>query len=164
MTSKAQRRASARYDKAHTKSILFKFNTINDADILAKLDEVGNKQGYVKKLIREDIGENDAVPSIDSLRLMIQPIIRKYGIRKATLFGSYARGEATEESDVDFLIECDSILNMNGYLALVENFRSATGKNVDIVMADALQSDNTRAAQRLKQHIEKDQVVIYERV
>ena len=55
MTSVAQRKASAKYDRNHTRSILFKFNTTSDADILAKLDEVGNKQGYIKELIRENI-------------------------------------------------------------------------------------------------------------
>jgi hypothetical protein len=53
MATEAQRKASAKYDKEHTKSMLFKFNTTNDADILAKLDEVGNKQGYIKNLIRD---------------------------------------------------------------------------------------------------------------
>lgn len=44
-----------RYDKANTKQVLLKLNLNTDKDILQRLDEVGNKQGYVKKLIREDI-------------------------------------------------------------------------------------------------------------
>lgn len=43
MTTVAQRKASAKYDRNHTRSILFKFNTTSDADILAKLDEVDRK-------------------------------------------------------------------------------------------------------------------------
>lgn len=54
MTSKAQARASAKYDKAHTKGIYLKLNTRTDADILSKLSKVGNVQGYIKQLIRED--------------------------------------------------------------------------------------------------------------
>ena len=53
MATEAQRKASAKYDKEHTKSMLFKFNTTNDADILAKLDEVGNKQGYKSRCNQE---------------------------------------------------------------------------------------------------------------
>lgn len=163
MTTEAQRRASAKYDKDHTRSVLFKFNTTTDADILAKLDQVGNKQGYIKELIRENIGGKGAVLPIDSIRLMILPIVRKFDVSRVVLFGSYARGEATFRSDVDLLIECNSIRNMKDYLDLQEGFERALGKNVDMIMTDALQSDTTRAAKRLIDNIERDKVVVYER-
>ena len=43
--------------------------------------------------------------TIDELREIVAPIARKYGLRAAYLFGSYARNEATENSDVDILID-----------------------------------------------------------
>ena len=43
------------YNDAHTRQIKFGFSTQYDADILAKLDSVPNKQGYIKELIRADI-------------------------------------------------------------------------------------------------------------
>ena len=43
--------------------------------------------------------------SIDEIRDKIRPICEKYKVEKVWLFGSYARGEATEESDVDLHIE-----------------------------------------------------------
>lgn len=163
MITAAQRKASAKYDKNNTRSVLFKFNMTTDADILAKLDEVGNKQGYIKELIRENICGKEAILSIDAIRLIILPVARKYDVSRVVLFGSYARGEATRGSDVDFLIECDSIKNMKDYLGLQEGLKSALGKNVDIVMADVLQSDNTRATKRLIDNIEREKVVIYEK-
>lgn len=45
----------ARYDEQHTRQIRLKLNLKTDADILEKLSSVGNKQGYIKRLIREDI-------------------------------------------------------------------------------------------------------------
>ena len=54
-TTEAQRRATAKYDKANTKAVTLKLNRKTDADILAKLEEVGNVQGYIKQLIRADI-------------------------------------------------------------------------------------------------------------
>ena len=51
----SQKRASARYDAKATKQIKMKLNMITDADILERLDEVDNKQGYIKELIRRDI-------------------------------------------------------------------------------------------------------------
>lgn len=56
----AQKKAQAKYDKKNTKSIMFKFNLTTDADILAKLDSVDNKQGYIKELIRRDLGIAEA--------------------------------------------------------------------------------------------------------
>lgn len=44
-----------RYDDKATTRIGFKLNNVTDADILEKLQSVGNKQGYIKNLIREDI-------------------------------------------------------------------------------------------------------------
>lgn len=44
-----------KYDAKATKQIRMKLNIKSDADILAKLDEVDNKQGYIKELIRKDI-------------------------------------------------------------------------------------------------------------
>lgn len=45
----------ARYDKQNTRQIRLKLNLKTDADILEKLSEVDSKQGYIKRLIREDI-------------------------------------------------------------------------------------------------------------
>lgn len=53
--SEAQKRASNRYDRENTKAVALKLNKKTDADILAKLEEVGNVQGYIKQLIRADI-------------------------------------------------------------------------------------------------------------
>lgn len=55
MTTAAQKRANAKYDKANTKQIILKLNLKTDADILARLESEENKQGYIKKLIRRDI-------------------------------------------------------------------------------------------------------------
>lgn len=54
-TTEAQARATAKYDAANTKQIMLKLNLKTDADILAKLERVGNKQGYIKQLIRADL-------------------------------------------------------------------------------------------------------------
>lgn len=60
MLTDAQKRAIAKYDKQNTVRISLKFNTKTDVDILARLFAVGNKQGYIKKLIRDDIKKGGA--------------------------------------------------------------------------------------------------------
>lgn len=54
-TTNKQTIAQMKYDAKATKQIRMKLNIKSDADILAKLDEVDNKQGYIKDLIRKDI-------------------------------------------------------------------------------------------------------------
>lgn len=53
--TEAQKRAKMKYDAKATKQLMLKLNLTTDADILAKLDAVGNKQGYIKELIRADL-------------------------------------------------------------------------------------------------------------
>lgn len=55
----SQIKASAKYDKANTKSFHLKLNKKTDKDIIDRLDSVDNKQGYVKGLIRKDIKEGE---------------------------------------------------------------------------------------------------------
>ena len=56
MISEAQKRASAKYDLTHTKQIKMKLNEKTDRDIIDWLSEMDNIQGYLKSLIRSDMG------------------------------------------------------------------------------------------------------------
>lgn len=63
-----------------------------------------------------------------------------YGARNVRVFGSVARGEADEESDVDFLVEMDpgrSLLDMGG---LLMDLRDLLGRQVDVVSVKGLKS------------------------
>lgn len=55
MATEAQRKATARYDANNTVRISLKLNLNTDIDILDKLENVANKTGYIKELIRKDI-------------------------------------------------------------------------------------------------------------
>ena len=55
MTSEAKKAAKTRYDQRTAKHIGLKFNRNTDADILAHLEKQENIQGYLKRLIREDM-------------------------------------------------------------------------------------------------------------
>lgn len=59
MASEAQIRTQAKYDRANTKQVAIKLNRNTDADILAWLASIGNVQGYIKRLIREDMASHD---------------------------------------------------------------------------------------------------------
>ena len=55
MASEAQRKANAKYDAANTVQYAIKLNKTTDAEIIQRLEEVGNRQGYIKRLILEDL-------------------------------------------------------------------------------------------------------------
>ena len=58
MTTDSQKKASAKWEAKNTVQIKLKLHRRNDRDILDKLDSSGNKQGYIKKLIRDDIAKS----------------------------------------------------------------------------------------------------------
>lgn len=55
MATEAQIRAQAKYDAANTRQFHLKLNRNTDRDVIEKLDNVPNMQGYIKKLIRSDL-------------------------------------------------------------------------------------------------------------
>lgn len=81
------------------------------------------------------------VYSQEELRNLILPIAKKHGLRAVYLFGSYARGTATEESDIDLLIDTTGTqINTLLQLAAVYcDLETALGKKVDVVTISALE-------------------------
>src|SRR3989344_939008 len=60
--------------------------------------------------------------------------IRAFGVKSLTLFGSYARDQATVKSDVDFLVEFNQGRGgYDDYVGLLELLQKAMGKKVDLV-------------------------------
>jgi len=63
--------------------------------------------------------------------------LRQLGIRELALFGSYARGDAGPESDIDFLVEFERV-SFDGYMDLKEFLEELFGKRVDLVTKSAI--------------------------
>lgn len=59
--SKAQLKAQAKYDKSNTIQVNLKLNKNTDEDIIKRISEVDNKQGYIKELIRLDILRDNSI-------------------------------------------------------------------------------------------------------
>ena len=94
--------------------------------------------------------------TLDRIKQAVAKVGKKYGIKSAYLFGSYAKGTATEKSDVDLLIDRGTIrglIEFNGFrLELMDEL----GTNVDILTMNS-------AGERFYDLIKKDQVLIYGR-
>ncbi len=63
--------------------------------------------------------------------------IRSYGVRRLGLFGSFARGEATESSDLDFIVVFEK-KSFDAYMDLKEFLEELFKCRVDLVLADAI--------------------------
>ncbi len=58
--------------------------------------------------------------TINEIKDITSPVARAYGIERMSLFGSYARGEAKDNRDVDLYIECGRLKSLLQYFAFVD--------------------------------------------
>lgn len=66
------------------------------------------------------------------LRNIILPIIKKYKAENAILFGSHARYQASENSDIDLIVIGGHAFDPTNIFAIAEDLYEASGKNVDV--------------------------------
>lgn len=70
--------------------------------------------------------------TIEEIKKKSIPIAKKYGIKKLSLFGSYARGEADEQSDLDFFVIGGENFKLTMIFAFAEDLREIFQKKVDV--------------------------------
>ena len=73
-----------------------------------------------------------AVYTIDEIRGFVLPLLEKYGFEGASLFGSYARGDADEESDIDILLKGREGFRPLDVFGVAESLHRVSGKQVDV--------------------------------
>ena len=98
----------------------------------------------------------DTIYTIDDIKAALHPIFVKHSIKKAVLFGSYVKGLANADSDVDLLL--DSGLRGLKFVGLIEDVRIALDKEVDVFDESHIIPNS-----KIFSEISKDGVVIYEK-
>ena len=73
---------------------------------------------------------------------LVKPIAKKYGIKEIYLFGSYARGEADEGSDLDFLVFGGENFKLTMIFAFAEELREVLKKDVDVFEINEINKDS----------------------
>ncbi|MEE1295953.1 MAG: nucleotidyltransferase domain-containing protein [Bifidobacterium sp.] len=82
-----------------------------------------------------------AVPSVAQIADVARPIAQEHGVAELYLFGSAARGEATSDSDIDFIYDFpDDDMRVRELTALRVALSEAFGRGVDLVRKDYLES------------------------
>jgi predicted nucleotidyltransferase len=102
--------------------------------------------------------------SINELREIIGPIAEKYKLPRVYLFGSYARGDATDDSDVDVLIvrKGSVIVSLFDLGALYNDLDESLEKAIDLVTEEALFQDGVKdRTPWFTETVLKERVLIY---
>jgi predicted nucleotidyltransferase len=68
----------------------------------------------------------------------ILPLLERYGVRRASLFGSVARGDDTPTSDVDILVDMPESASLLELAGLKIDLEEALSRNVDVLTYDSL--------------------------
>ena len=99
--------------------------------------------------------------TIPEIKRRITPVLEAYDVKSAFLFGSYARGDATDESDVDIRIDRGDSKKLSGFSigGFYLDIKEALGCEVDLLtkVPKGLLSDSFNA------NLKKDEVLLYER-
>jgi len=97
---------------------------------------------------------NSKIYSINEIKKRFEKVARKYEINEAYLFGSYARGEATQKSDVDFYIRADKVKGF-GWGGIWAETEKAMNKKIDLISSRAI------IEKEFEEGMKKDFVKIY---
>ena len=92
--------------------------------------------------------------SIDEIRKIVSKLAADYGAKRIYLFGSYARGDMTTDSDIDLLIDKGSIHGFQ-LAGLLLDLEDALGVSVDLLPTGSLDDQFLSA-------IRDDEVLLYE--
>ena len=93
--------------------------------------------------------------TIDDIKKRVIPIIIKYGINSFSLFGSYACGDATDDSDLDFVMDKGDLRGLQ-YVSLVQDLEDEFNCHVDVISKGS-------SNKKFLEAVSKDEVLLYER-
>ena len=93
--------------------------------------------------------------SMDEIKRRAIPIAQKYGIARLGLFGSYARGDAHDGSDLDFIIRVGQLRGLVQYFGFVYDLEDTFQCHVDVV-TDGIED------KAFLNRIKEDEVILYE--
>jgi uncharacterized protein len=90
---------------------------------------------------------------VEDIESRVISVLRRHGVKKAGLFGSYVRGEAGKESDIDILVEVDDDKSLLDFAGIKVEIEESIGKKVDLVEYSTIKPV-------LRDKILKEQVII----
>jgi hypothetical protein len=109
----------------------------------------------------EVLMKGECVYTLDEIAERIAPVAKKYNILKVYIFGSYARGEANPDSDVDLMIEVGNLRGLE-VIGALEEFKNALNKPVDLITTRSLTQERAQKYSKVFiDNLENDRRLIY---
>ncbi|MCR5490644.1 MAG: nucleotidyltransferase domain-containing protein [Bacilli bacterium] len=118
------------YNKENYKMYQFRVKK-SERGLIERLDSIQNRNGYIVNLLLDSFSPR--VLTIKQIKDKIRPVMAKHKIEEVYLFGSYARGEANGESDVDIYCSHGDVRTLANEADFIEELQSALNKKVDVV-------------------------------
>jgi len=101
---------------------------------------------------------SEKVYTIEELKKILSDILKDFAVKKAILFGSYAKNLQTKKSDIDIVIDSEGkLLNINFY-GLLEEIVEKTNKKIDLFEISEIKQGSP-----IYESIEKEGIVVYEK-
>ena len=75
---------------------------------------------------------------LEDIKCKIVPILKRYDVKRAALFGSFVRGEQREDSDIDILVEFKDGKSLLDLAGLKIELEEALGRKVDVLTYNSL--------------------------
>lgn len=100
--------------------------------------------------------------TIIQIKKLTKPIFEKYGVEKAYVFGSYARGDYNENSDIDIIIVAKNIKSLLIIGAILEALKQVLKKDVDLIEEECFKEEEMDEIDKeFYDAIKKERVMIY---
>ena len=93
----------------------------------------------------------------EEIRVMIASAVQRHPVKRVVMFGSYARGTATDESDLDIMIDSENMLEGFDYFGIVGTLVKKSPIAIDILEASEIDKNSI-----FYKNIQRDGVVVYE--
>ena len=97
----------------------------------------------------------DKVYTLDEIRAIAYPIAQRYGIAALYLFGSYARGEATPQSDIDLRVDRGDLVDLLELGGLFSDLEEAFQKKVHVATTPMLSPEILKS-------IQPEEILVYD--
>lgn len=92
---------------------------------------------------------------IEELKKMLEPVFKRSGVARASVFGSFARGEDRQDSDIDILIEFSGDKTLIDLISLEQKLEKILRRKVDLLTYRSIHP-------LLQDIIKKSEIKIYE--
>ena len=100
--------------------------------------------------------------AIIQIQKLTKPVFEEYGVEKAYVFGSYARGDYNENSDIDIIIVAKNIRSLLIIGTILEALKRVLQKEVDLIEEECFDDDEMDDVDKeFYNTIKKERVKIY---